>query len=474
MLTRLKVSGFKNLVDVDVRFGPFTCIAGPNGVGKSNLFDAIHFLSLLADRPLAEAAQAVRTSQGGTADIDSLFHRSGKNVAQEMSFAAEMIVPREGFDDFGQSVQARSTFLRYSLTLARSRKTALLDSPLEILSEELFGFPADDIRQHLPFLCSSEWQRSAIVQEDEQLPLISTKGTGDESFIVFHSSRKAQRSYEASRLPRTLIAAAAALGDPTILMASQEMRSWKLLHLEPSALREPDSFSAPTTLAPNGAHLASTLFRVANSYPDIDQEKVYGRLANHLADLIHDVRQVWVDEDTGRNLLTVMVEGRGETPYPARVLSDGTLRFLALAVLDLDPYAPPLLCVEEPENGMHPERISAILRLLQDIPTDVNQPVSLDNPLRQVIINTHSPAVVSQVPEDSLVVADPVDMAGPLGRFKGVYFGCLPGTWREAAGSRATAHGRLLSYLNPFTWDNPDPEITRVVDRDDIRRMLAQ
>ncbi len=41
MLTRLKVSGFKNLVDVDVHFGPFTCIAGANGVGKSNLFDAI-------------------------------------------------------------------------------------------------------------------------------------------------------------------------------------------------------------------------------------------------------------------------------------------------------------------------------------------------------------------------------------------------------------------------------------------------
>lgn len=43
MLTRLKVNGFKNLLDVDIRFGPFTCIVGGNGVGKSNLFDAIHF-----------------------------------------------------------------------------------------------------------------------------------------------------------------------------------------------------------------------------------------------------------------------------------------------------------------------------------------------------------------------------------------------------------------------------------------------
>jgi len=42
MLTRLKVNGFKNLVDVDVRFGPFTCVAGVNGVGKSKLFNARH------------------------------------------------------------------------------------------------------------------------------------------------------------------------------------------------------------------------------------------------------------------------------------------------------------------------------------------------------------------------------------------------------------------------------------------------
>jgi AAA15 family ATPase/GTPase len=49
MLTRLKIDGFKNLLGVDVRFGPFTCIAGPNGVGKSNLFDAIQFLAALAD-----------------------------------------------------------------------------------------------------------------------------------------------------------------------------------------------------------------------------------------------------------------------------------------------------------------------------------------------------------------------------------------------------------------------------------------
>ncbi|HEX8249142.1 MAG TPA: AAA family ATPase, partial [Pyrinomonadaceae bacterium] len=75
MLTRLKVKGFKNLVDVDVRFGAFTCIAGSNGVGKSNLFDAIRFLSDLADHSLIRAATSVRDE---TSDVRSIFRKYTK------------------------------------------------------------------------------------------------------------------------------------------------------------------------------------------------------------------------------------------------------------------------------------------------------------------------------------------------------------------------------------------------------------
>ncbi|BDA72313.1 hypothetical protein CAL7716_064790 [Calothrix sp. PCC 7716] len=68
-----------------------------------------------------------------------------------------------------------------------------------------------------------------------------------------------------------------------------------------------------------------------------------------------------------------------------------------MAVLELDPQAQGLLCLEEPENGIHPDRITKTLRLLQDIATDAEEPIGVDNPLRQVIINTHSPSVVTQV-----------------------------------------------------------------------------
>ena len=63
MLVRLQVDGFKNLVGFDAEFGPFNCIAGENGVGKSNIFDAIEFLSLIANGPLMEAARQVRSTR---------------------------------------------------------------------------------------------------------------------------------------------------------------------------------------------------------------------------------------------------------------------------------------------------------------------------------------------------------------------------------------------------------------------------
>jgi len=89
-------------------------------------------------------------------------------------------------------------------------------------------------------------------------------------------------------------------------------------------------------------------------------------------------------------LLTLNVTGGDGTVHPARALSDGTLRFLALTLLELDPEATGLLCLEEPENGIYPDRIPAMLRLLRDIATDTEEPLGDDNPLRQVIINTHS------------------------------------------------------------------------------------
>lgn len=500
MLTRLKISGFKNLVDVDIRFGPVTCVAGVNGVGKSNLFDAITFLSALADRPLIDAALSVRDEGGRTADVRGLFHRAGDHYAEEMSFEAEMIVPGLGHDDLGQTAKAHITFLRYSLTLAyRTGEGIRSLGSLEILRESLVHINLGDARNNLPFPHTSAWRTSAVHGRRAGGDFISTERDGPARTIMLHQDGGSgrPRSLLAASLPRTVLSATNAAESPTTLLARKEMQSWRLLQLEPSALRTSDTFTSPTHLGADGSHLAATLYHLARSQNGKReeangdagmQEQVYSSVANRLADLLNEVREIRVDRDDTRELLTLYMTDRHGTSHPARALSDGTLRFLALAVLELDPYGQGVLCLEEPENGIHPERIPAMLKLLEDLAVDVDEPIGPDNPLRQVIINTHSPAVVSVVEDGDLLVAEPVEMPRGEGRFTGVQFRWLPDTWRARADNdplKVVARGALLSYLNPVAplsalnehernGDARKPARRRVVDRPDIQPLLPR
>ena len=303
MLTRLKVSGFKNLVDVDVRFGPFTCIAGANGTGKSNLFDAIGFLSALADKPLVQAALSVRDKEGRSGDLRSLFHRVGNRYDDEMSFIAEMIVSEEGVDDLGQTARASITFLRYSLTLAYRQDHSLSSSgSIEILKEELVHITQKEAKAHLLFPYENTWRKSAVTGR-RIAPFISTATEDGTRIIKLHqdggsSGRPIRRA--AANLPRTVLSVANAAESPTALMARREMESWQLLQLEPSALRKPSDFNAPNRLGADGSDLPATLYRLAHedkngrnvqAYPKASAQ-VYTQVANRLAELIDDVHHV--------------------------------------------------------------------------------------------------------------------------------------------------------------------------------------
>lgn len=503
VLTRLKVAGFKNLVDVDVRFGPFTCIAGANGVGKSNLFDAIKFLSALVDYQLLDAAMSVRDEGNRTGDVRSLFHRVGDRYDERMDFEAEMIVPAEGYDDLGQLAKASTTFLRYELSLGyRSGDPASSMGGLEILTEDLSYIKRGETQRHLVFRNDPKsWRRTAVTG-DRRSPFISTVLDKEGPVIKIHQdggSSGKPRSLLAANLPRTALSAANAAESPTATLARREMQSWRLLQLEPSALRQPDPFTAPAKLAQDGSHLAATLHHLArsafrreqtaldrpgggsDSSEEMAAQRVYGQVANRLSELIDDVHEVAVDRDERRELLTLMVTGADSTRHPARALSDGTLRFLALAVLLQDPEARGVICLEEPENGIHPERIPAMLRLLQDIVTDVEAPLGDDNPLRQIIINTHSPAVVTQVPDESLLFAELREIVRNGERFKGLSFASLPETWRAGVdGARTVSRGKLLAYLNPSVLNpaldlrhsTPTTQVKRVIDRADLQDYL--
>ncbi|MEQ9356411.1 AAA family ATPase [Coleofasciculus chthonoplastes] len=82
-------------------------------------------------------------------------------------------------------------------------------------------------------------------------------------------------------------------------------------------------------------------------------------------------------------------------PIPATRLSDGTLRYLFLLALLLDPTPPPLICIEEPEIGLHPDMMSTIADLLVEA-----------SERTQLIVTTHSEALVSSLPPESVLVCE--------------------------------------------------------------------
>lgn len=523
MLTRLEVTNFKNLVGIDVRFGAFTCIAGANGVGKSNLFDAIRFLSLLTDLPILDAVMSMRDEGNRSSDLRTLFHKAGDHYADKMTFAAEMIIPQEGVDDLGQPAIASHTLVRYELYIRY--RTADAQNPagsLEITHETLLPLGMGEARKTLGFPHSLAFRNTALVsyRKRKGTPFISTIQSEEGKCIIqLHqdggSSGQPQKRL-ATALPRTVLSVTNATEHPTALLAKREMQSWQFLQMEPTALRRPDelNLSAASHIAANGGHLPATLFRLASqelvqegsfdgtqlALDGTVQAGIFSRIARRLNELIEDVREIFVDRDDKRQLLVLKVKLKDGTELPARSLSDGTLRFLALAVLEQDRQTQGLLCLEEPENGIHPARIAAMLRLLNDIACDTSLAIGPDNPLRQVIINTHAPAVVQEVNDDSLVLADTVGVhqaataTQPASSYRILSLSCLSNTWRgDEARREATPHekpmatlarGKLVRYLDPVLPETVTPQIAdsisatsqprvRVIDRPDIQALKS-
>ncbi len=474
MITRLKIDGFKNLVDVEIFFGPFTCIAGRNGVGKSNIFDAIAFLAASAgDRTLLAAAQSIRGEENREQDIAGLFHKEQGGTYDRMSFEVDMIISEKAIDHLGQEATAGRTFLNYKLVIAYSPAVDSKQSGLRIESEDLMYIPRMDAAKRLPFPHSPEW-RDSIIKGDRRTPYISTA----KGIVRLHQdggTRGRAWQYPANTLPRTVLSSVTAQEGPTALAAREEMRSWGQLQLEPSRLRAPDSFQSPTSISSNGAYLASTLHHLAEQLPKNglweDADAVYCELANRLAELIGDVGEISVDRDEKREIYTLFAAGRDGVRHPARALSDGTLRFLALAVMQLDPGSARVLCLEEPENGIHPERIDSMQALLEAMATDCQYAVDETNPLRQVIINTHSPTVVAESPDDSIIFLTKRNKHANGRPYMTVDIASVDGTWRasDRVGTMVVSKGDIGRFLLPVRPSTHPPKRKRIKDRPDLQ-----
>lgn len=398
MLTRLEVTGFKNLSEFVCDFGPYTCIAGPNSVGKSNIFDVIEFLSATTNGTFDEAAARLR-SGGMAGGIAETFSMSGVGEPK-ITIAAEMIVPREVKDDFNRTVIPTSTYLRYEIELRLINVETGYDasfSTIRLVDERLTRLTNKQREKRLPWAKGKkDFLESAFVAGSRNVPYIKTETSDDGRKISISQDGVKARGRPApiyigkEGAQRSALSVYGSSDFPTVCAVKRELESWRLLALEPSAMRAPSNLTDSDVVTPQGGNLPKALFRMSNMGRD---QELLERVALSASGLV-DFRQIFLDYDAQRQQVTLCGKIGDDPLLPARSLSDGTLRFLTLCILEMDPSVQGLICFEEPENGIHPSNIGEMYRLLKALAVDPIEGVSALNPLRQVIVNTHSPTYV--------------------------------------------------------------------------------
>ncbi len=384
MITRIEIDGFKTFRKFEMEFSPLTVIAGTNASGKSNLFDALHLLSRLAETDLKTAF----SEQRGEA-LELFTQYSGDTYATEMEFAVEMLIDKEVRDKFGGQAKLKYTRLRYELKISRNKNERGLED-LFVVKENLNALRHNEDVWVASFIPKGtlEYWRPKVGTGKRGIPYISTTEGG---IIDVHRDgiTGAKREFARNKITQTVLSSFYSVEFPHALAAKEEIRNWRFLQLSPEELRKPSSYLAKDIITSTGENLAAALHRIKtqDEYAIKDISRKLNSLSPDLTDL--DV----IDDQVGKQFI-IKVRSQDGREFTSRVLSEGTLRLLTLCVFEYDDAFQGILCFEEPENGIHPARLKITAELLKDLAVTFED---VDSLLRQVIVNTHSPVLVGEI-----------------------------------------------------------------------------
>ena len=385
MITRIELDGFKTFQNFSLDLSPLQVIVGANGVGKSNLFEALQLLRRLADSNLHTAFQDVR---GEVGELFAVLPDGG--AADRIRLAVEILVDQKVRDDWGAIQELKFPRLRYELEIVR-RKDDQGPERLTVEHEFLAPIPrhrdrwtkSNNLKTGGPWIPPMTGGRSS--------PFISTQNNVKSTSLVLHQDGSSgRRDIDGAIAERTLLSGASTVEFPHVFAAAEEMRAWRFLELDPEILRQPSPVSAPPILVADGRHLPNVLARMKAADP-----MLLAHVSRDLADHVPGAMQVDVDEDSDSGRIVIWAKAEDGRRFSSRVLSDGALRALALVILKNDPEHGGLLCFEDPENSVHPARLKGLTQILQNLTTDFSSAKQEGAPLRQVICNTHSPVFIS-------------------------------------------------------------------------------
>jgi predicted ATPase len=385
MISYIKIDGFKSFHDFEMEFTPLTIIAGTNASGKSNLFDALKLLSSLAETD--NIKKAFKEQRG---EFIELFTQYGaEQYVNSMSFTVEMLVNKKVKDAWGNSTSLKYTRLRYELRIKRFINPSGLDD-IEVTHENLVNLKHQDDEwiKLIPKSYREDW-RPKVALGRRGIPYIDTVIENGIPTVEVPQDGKTgnKRRFALVNASRTVLSSFDTIDFPHVLAAKEEMKSWKFLQLNPQDLRKPTNKSTgDDQISETGENLAAALNRIV-----VNNDYLLSEISRKLHSFIPNFIDVKVVDDKENKQYIIKLFDKDKKEYSSRVLSEGTLRVLALCILEQDELHTGLLCFEEPENGIHPFRIKTMAELLKNLTIDFSDE---SFPLRQVIVNTHSPTLV--------------------------------------------------------------------------------
>ena len=329
----------------DFQLRPLNVLIGPNGSGKSNVIET---LELLHATP-TDFAAAIRDGGGATEWL-----WKGENPPTPAAIDIEL-----GSNEIGPATPTRRP-LRYRLEFASA------NSRVEILDEA--------VEEATPVRGNAEPYFYYRFQQGRPVLNIRDQGTEDEPVYRYlqRTDLRPDQSVLAQRKDPDPYPEVTWLGRH--FEAIQIFREWTFGRYVP--LRQPQPADLPEDqLLPDASNLALVLNQI--------EHREGPRLNELLRQFFPRFERLSTRVSGGRVQLYLHEPGFA-SPIPSTRLSDGTMRFLALLVTLLSPSPPPLVCIEEPELGLHPDAVASLADLLVEASSRM-----------QLIVTTHSEALVS-------------------------------------------------------------------------------
>ena len=363
MLNRIHVQGFKSLRDATVELAPLVVLFGPNAAGKSNLLEALLLLSrLVGERTLSEAfAEGIR---GYPLEAFTLADGGLEQLLQgpmpHLRLEVEMSTPLPA------ASRRRPDILSYQVEVAidpHSGRLSVQDERLEDLTAN------HKPRHRNPCLEKIARERDGITTD-----VLAIRRQGSPS-----------HPYEESvGLPHTIVSNRQFTGAeryPLFDQLHQEIGTWRILYLDPiKSMRDPQPPRDVNDIGSRGEWLVPYLHRLKYQQP-----QAFDAVKRVIAMAIPTITSLRTDLNEKRGELELSIQMDGLW-LPSRVVSEGTLRLLALCAMAANPFQKGLVAFEEPENGVHPRRLEVVTRLLARASRS-----------QQVIVTTHSPQVVVEM-----------------------------------------------------------------------------